>query len=60
MILVPAQGKLSLKADRLVNQGESTQATGHVVLRLANGIELRARQVRVTTEDGKRRIVIEK
>jgi len=60
VILVPAHGKLSLKADRLENQGESTRATGHVVLRLANGIELRARQVRVTTADGKRRIVIEK
>lgn len=60
VVLIPAKGKLQLKADRLVQQGKSTEAIGHVVLDLANGIELRAERVRVTGEDGERRIEIEK
>jgi hypothetical protein len=60
VILVPANGKLNLKADQLVHEGDAMEATGHVVLGLANGIELHAQQVRVTPKDGQQQIVIEK
>jgi hypothetical protein len=42
------------------HEGQALEATGHVVLGLPNDIELRAQQVRVTTENGQQRIVIEK
>jgi hypothetical protein len=59
-VVVPAHGKLALKADQVSQEGGLTRATGHVVIGLANGIELRAAQVRITTAGGSRRIVIEK
>jgi hypothetical protein len=59
-IWLPAKGKLDLRADQTTHDGAVTRATGRVVIGLPNGIELRAQQVRVTTEGGKRRIVIEK
>jgi hypothetical protein len=59
-VVVAAKGKLALKADQVSQEGGETRATGHVVIGLANGIELRAGQVRITTEGGRRRIVIEK
>jgi hypothetical protein len=59
-ILVPSSGKFSLKADRVEQGGKGMEATGHVVLGLPDGIELRAQQVRVTTNGGRQRIVIEK
>jgi hypothetical protein len=60
VITIGADTKLSLKADRVETEGSVVRATGHVVIGLPNGIELRADQVRVTTEGGKKRIVIEK
>jgi hypothetical protein len=59
-IWLPAKGKLDLRADQTTQDGSITCATGAVVIRLPNGVEVRAQQVRVTTEGGKRRIVIEK
>jgi hypothetical protein len=59
-IWLPATGRLNLRADQTTQDGPVTRATGRVVISLPNGIEVRAQQVRVTTEDGKRRIVIEK
>jgi hypothetical protein len=59
-IWLPAKGKLDLRSDRTVQDGSVTRATGSVLIRLPDGVEVRAQQVRVTTEDGKRRIVIEK
>jgi hypothetical protein len=59
-VVVAAKGKLALKADQVSQEGGLTRATGHVVIGLADGIELRAAQVRITTEGGRRRIVIEK
>jgi hypothetical protein len=59
-IRAPVNGKLSLQADRLVHDGAVTRATGHVVIGLADGIELHAQQVRITREGGQQRIVIER
>ncbi len=60
VIVIPAGAKLRLEAERVAQDGNVTQATGHVVIGLANGIELRAREVRVTREGDRQRIVIEK
>ena len=57
---MPLTEKLVLKAERVTQEGAVSRATGHVVLGLRNGIELRAQQVSVTTEGGQRRIIIEK
>jgi hypothetical protein len=59
-IRVPVTEKLALKAERVTQEGAMSRATGHVVLGLGNGIELRAQQVRITTVGGQRRIIIEK
>ncbi len=59
-IVVRSAGKLALTADQVSQDGATTRATGHVVICLGNGVELKARSVRVLTEDGQRRIVIEK
>lgn len=60
VILLPTREKLQIKADHVETKGESLQATGNVVLRLANGIELRARRVRITRSGGQQRIEIER
>lgn len=60
VIVVPARGKLQLQADRLAQEGTSTEAIGHVLLKLPNGVELHARQVRIVAADGQRRIEIER
>jgi hypothetical protein len=60
VITLAPNTKLSLKAERVVSEGGVTRATGNVVMGLPSGIEIRAHQVRVTTEGGKKRIVIEK
>jgi hypothetical protein len=60
VILLPAGAKLRLEADRVEQDARTTRATGHVVIGLPDGIELRAKQVRVTREGGQQRIAIEK
>jgi hypothetical protein len=59
-IVVSAREKLNLNADKVSQDGSVTRATGQVVIRLGDGIELTAQQVRIVSEGGKQRIVIEK
>jgi hypothetical protein len=60
VITVAAQAKIGLNADRIEKRGRVMEAKGHVVIHLANGVELHAQQVRVTTKGGERQIFIEK
>lgn len=59
-ITLAAAAKLSVKADKVEGTDRDLRATGDVVIGLPNGIELRAQQVRITTEGGRKRVVIEK
>jgi hypothetical protein len=60
VLTMAAKTIYGLNADRINTKGTVVQAAGHVVIHLANGVELRAQQVRVTAHGGQKEIVIEK
>jgi hypothetical protein len=60
VITMTSNAKIGLHADRIDKKGGVVQASGHVIIELANGVELHAQQIRVTTKGGEKQIVIEK
>jgi len=58
-LIIPEGSKLGLKADRVERSADVTRATGHVILSLGNGIELRAERVRVRKSEAGQEIFIE-
>jgi hypothetical protein len=52
--------KLGLTADRVERAGDVTRASGHVVMQLGNGVELRAERIRATKGSAGQEIVIQK
>jgi hypothetical protein len=59
-LIIPEGVKLGLTADRVERAGDVTRASGHVVMQLGNGVELRAERIRATKGSAGQEIVIQK